>query len=126
MTICAGPSGSGKSSFAFETVFAEGQRRYVESLSPYIRQFVKQMPKPKVEHIDGLSPSVAIEQRLHAANPRSTVGTMTEIYDYLRILYARIGIPHDPKTGARHSGYKQGPCSRPHICTILQAKSCIY
>ncbi|MCE5295057.1 MAG: excinuclease ABC subunit UvrA, partial [Chlamydiales bacterium] len=101
MTICAGPSGSGKSSFAFETVFAEGQRRYVESLSPYIRQFVKQMPKPKVDHIDGLSPSVAIEQRLHAANPRSTVGTMTEVYDYLRILYARIGIPHDPKTGAR-------------------------
>ncbi|MBS0637306.1 MAG: excinuclease ABC subunit UvrA, partial [Verrucomicrobia bacterium] len=101
MTICAGPSGSGKSSFAFETVFAEGQRRYVDSLSPYIRQFVKQMPKPKLQHIDGLSPSVAIEQRLHAANPRSTVGTMTEVYDYLRILYARIGIPHDPKTGAR-------------------------
>ncbi len=100
MTICAGPSGSGKSSFAFETVFAEGQRRYVESLSPYIRQFVRQMPKPIVDHIDGLSPSVAIEQRLHATNPRSTVGTMTEVYDYLRILYSRIGVPHDPKTGA--------------------------
>ncbi len=101
MTCVTGPSGSGKSSFAFETVFAEGSRRYVESLSPYIRQFVRQMPKPKVDRIDGLSPSVAIEQRLHAANPRSTVGTMTEVYDYLRILYARVGIPHDPKTGAR-------------------------
>ncbi len=101
MTVCVGPSGSGKSSFAFESVFAEGQRRYVESLSPYIRQFVKQMPKPKVVEIEGLSPAVAIEQRLHATNPRSTVGTMTEVYDYLRILYARIGIPHDPKTGSR-------------------------
>ena len=99
ITVCTGPSGSGKSSFAFETVFSEGQRRYVESLSPYIRQFVKQMPKPKVERIEGLSPAVAIEQRIGANNPRSTVGTMTEIYDYLRLLYARIGIPHDPKTG---------------------------
>lgn len=101
MTICVGPSGSGKSSFAFETVFAEGQRRYVESLSPYIRQFVKQMQKPKVEHIDGLSPAVSIEQRVSSQNPRSTVGTMTEVYDFLRILYSRIGIPHDPKTGYR-------------------------
>lgn len=98
MTVCTGPSGSGKSSFAFETVFSEGQRRYVESLSPYIRQFVKQMPKPKVERIEGLSPSVAIEQRIAASNPRSTVGTMTEIHDYLRLLYSRIGIAHDPKT----------------------------
>lgn len=101
MTICVGPSGSGKSSFAFDTVYAEGQRRYVESLSPYVRQFVKQMPKPKVERVEGLSPTVAIEQRLHATNPRSTVGTMTEIYDYLRILYSRLGIAHDPKTGKR-------------------------
>lgn len=99
ITICTGPSGSGKSSLAFETIYAEGQRRYIESLSPYARQFVKQMPKPKVEQVTGLSPAIAIEQKAHAGNPRSTVGTMTEIYDYLRILYARIGIPHCPETG---------------------------
>ncbi len=99
MTVCTGPSGSGKTSLAFETIYAEGQRRYIESLSPYARQFVKQMPKPKVGHVEGLSPAIAIEQKAHAGNPRSTVGTMTEIYDYLRVLYARIGIPHDPETG---------------------------
>lgn len=99
LTICTGPSGSGKTSFAFDTIYAEGQRRYIESLSPYARQFVKQMPKPKVTHVEGLSPAIAIEQKAHAGNPRSTVGTMTEIYDYLRVLYARIGIPHDPETG---------------------------
>ncbi len=99
ITVCTGPSGSGKSSLAFETIYAEGQRRYIESLSPYARQFVKQMPKPKVTHVEGLSPAIAIEQKAHAGNPRSTVGTMTEIYDYLRILYSRIGIPHDPDTG---------------------------
>ncbi len=99
LTVCTGPSGSGKTSLAFDTIYAEGQRRYIESLSPYARQFVKQMAKPKVEHIEGLSPAIAIEQKSHAGNPRSTVGTMTEIYDYLRVLYARIGIPHDPETG---------------------------
>ncbi len=99
ITICTGPSGSGKSSLAFETIYAEGQRRYIESLSPYARQFVKQMPKPKVGQISGLSPAIAIEQKSHAGNPRSTVGTMTEIYDYLRLLFARIGIPHCPETG---------------------------
>ncbi len=99
LTICTGPSGSGKTSFAFDTVYAEGQRRYIESLSPYARQFVKQMPKPKVGHVEGLSPAIAIEQKAHAGNPRSTVGTMTEIYDYLRVLYARAGIPHCPDTG---------------------------
>ncbi len=99
LTICTGPSGSGKTSLAFETIYAEGQRRYIESLSPYARQFVKQMPKPKVTHVVGLSPAIAIEQKASAGNPRSTVGTMTEIYDYLRVLYARIGIPHDPETG---------------------------
>lgn len=99
LTVCTGPSGSGKTSLAFETIYAEGQRRYIESLSPYARQFVKQMPKPKVGHVEGLSPAIAIEQKSHAGNPRSTVGTMTEIYDYLRILYARIGIPHCPETG---------------------------
>ena len=99
ITICTGPSGSGKSSFAFETIYAEGQRRYIESLSPYARQFVKQMPKPKVNQVNGLSPAIAIEQKTHAGNPRSTVGTMTEIYDYLRILFSRKGIPHCPETG---------------------------
>lgn len=99
ITICTGPSGSGKSSFALDTVYAEGQRRYIESLSPYARQFVEQMPKPKVGYVEGLSPAIAIEQKAHAGNPRSTVGTMTEIYDYLRLLYARLGIAHDPETG---------------------------
>ncbi len=99
ITVCTGPSGSGKSSFAFDTVYAEGQRRYIESLSPYARQFVHQMPKPKVGAAEGLSPAIAIEQKIHAGNPRSTVGTMTEIYDYLRILFAHLGIPHDPQTG---------------------------
>lgn len=99
LTIFTGPSGSGKTSLAFDTIYAEGQRRYIESLSPYARQFVKQMPKPKVGHVEGLSPAIAIEQKAHAGNPRSTVGTMTEIYDYLRILYARIGVPHCPETG---------------------------
>src|ERR1700677_4286635 len=78
LVVCRGPSGSGKSSLAFDTIYAEGQRRYIESLSPYARQFVKQMPKPKVGHVEGLSPAVAIEQKAHAGNPRSTVGTMTE------------------------------------------------
>lgn len=99
LTIFTGPSGSGKTSLAFETIYAEGQRRYIESLSPYARQFVKQMAKPKVGHVEGLSPAIAIEQKGHAGNPRSTVGTMTEIYDYLRVLYARVGIPHCPETG---------------------------
>lgn len=99
ITICTGPSGSGKSSLAFETVYAEGQRRYIESLSPYARQFVKQCPKPKIGEIEGLSPSIAIEQKASSGNPRSTVGTMTEIYDYLRILFARKGTPHCPETG---------------------------
>ncbi len=97
--LCTGPSGSGKSSFAFETVYAEGQRRYVESLSAFSRQFVHQMPKPKVESIEGLSPSIAIEQTSHGRNPRSTVGTMTEIYDFLRVLYAHLGTAYSPESG---------------------------
>jgi excinuclease ABC subunit A len=101
ITLCTGPSGSGKSSFAFETVYAEGQRRYVESMSPFARQFIKQSPKPKVERIEGLSPAIAIEQKNHAGNPRSTVGTMTEAYDLLRILFAYLGTPYSPQTGAR-------------------------
>ncbi len=96
MTVCCGPSGSGKSSLAMDTIFAEGQRRYVESLSAYARQFLGQMQKPKVEHVSGLSPAISIEQQTTSKSPRSTVGTVTEIYDYLRILYARLGQPHCP------------------------------
>ncbi len=101
ITLCTGPSGSGKSSFAFETVYAEGQRRYIESMSAYARQFVKQSPKPKLEHIEGLSPAIAIEQKSHAGNPRSTIGTMTETYDFLRVLYAHLGTAHCPETGEK-------------------------
>jgi excinuclease ABC subunit A len=97
MTVFCGPSGSGKTSLAMDTIYAEGQRRYVESLSSYARQFVGQMQKPQVDHIDGLSPAIAIEQRNTGHTPRSTVGTVTEIYDYFRILYARLGQPHCPE-----------------------------
>jgi excinuclease ABC subunit A len=97
--VITGLSGSGKSSLAFDTIFAEGQRRYVESLSAYARQFIGQMDKPDVDYIDGLSPAVSIDQKSTSHNPRSTVGTVTEIYDYLRLLFARIGIPHCPVCG---------------------------
>ena len=97
MTVFCGPSGSGKTSLAMDTIYAEGQRRYVESLSSYARQFVGQMQKPQVDHIDGLSPAIAIEQRNTGHTPRSTVGTVTEIYDYFRILFARLGQPHCPE-----------------------------
>ncbi len=97
MTVFCGPSGSGKSSLAMDTIYAEGQRRYVESLSSYARQFVGQMPKPRVERIEGLAPAIAIEQKSVAHNPRSTVGTVTEIYDYLRVLMARLAMPHCPE-----------------------------
>ncbi len=99
MVVVTGVSGSGKSSLAFETLYAEGQRRYVESLSSYARQFLGQMDKPDVDSIDGLSPAISIDQKTTSKNPRSTVGTVTEIYDYLRLLYARIGIPHCPICG---------------------------
>ena len=99
LTVFTGVSGSGKSSLAFDTIFAEGQRRYVESLSVYARQFLGQMDKPDVERIDGLSPAVSIDQKSTSNNPRSTVGTITEIYDYLRLLYARVGVPYCPKCG---------------------------
>src|SRR5258706_15681459 len=96
--IClTGVSGSGKSSLAFDTLYAEGQRRYVESLSSYARQFLGQMPKPDVDYIGGLSPSISISQKSSGQNPRSTVGTITEIYDYLRVLYARTGVGHCPQ-----------------------------
>src|SRR5262245_46800361 len=94
LTVITGLSGSGKSSLAFDTLYAEGQRRYVESLSAYARQFLHQMPKPDVDGIDGLSPTISIEQRATSRNPRSTVGTVTEIYDYLRLLFARLGTPY--------------------------------
>ena len=101
LVVITGLSGSGKSSLAFDTIYAEGQRRYVESLSAYARQFLGQMDKPDVDHIEGLSPAVAIDQKTTSKNPRSTVGTVTEIYDYLRLLYARVGIPHCPICGRR-------------------------
>jgi len=99
LVVFTGLSGSGKSSLAFDTIYAEGQRRYVESLSSYARQFLGQMEKPNIESIEGLSPAISIDQKTTSKNPRSTVGTVTEIYDYLRLLYARIGIPHCPECG---------------------------
>ena len=99
LIVFTGLSGSGKSSLAFETIFAEGQRRYVESLSTYARQFLGQMDKPDVDYIEGLSPAVSIDQKSTSNNPRSTVGTVTEIYDYLRLFFARVGVPHCPKCG---------------------------
>lgn len=99
LVVLTGMSGSGKSSLAFDTIYAEGQRRYMESLSSYARQFLGQMEKPNVDRIDGLSPAISIDQKSTNKNPRSTVGTVTEIYDYFRLLYARIGIPHCPKCG---------------------------
>ena len=97
--VLTGLSGSGKSSLAFDTIYAEGQRRYMESLSSYARQFLGQMDKPDVELIDGLSPAISIDQKTTSHNPRSTVGTVTEIYDYFRLLYARVGVPHCPQCG---------------------------
>jgi len=101
MTVVTGVSGSGKSTLAFDTIYAEGQRRYVESLSTYARQFLQLTEKPDVESIDGLSPAISIDQKTASRNPRSTVGTVTEIYDYLRLLFSKIGHPHDPVTGER-------------------------
>ena len=100
LIVFTGLSGCGKSSLAFDTLYAEGQRRYVESLSSYARQFLGQMDKPDVDFIEGLSPAVSIDQKTTNRNPRSTVGTITEIYDYLRLLFARTGIPHCPECGA--------------------------
>src|SRR5512145_1707046 len=99
MIVITGLSGSGKSSLAFDTIYAEGQRRYVESLSAYARQFLGLMEKPDVVSIDGLSPAISIDQKTTSRTPRSTVGTVTEIYDYLRLLWASVGIPHCPECG---------------------------
>src|SRR5256886_1878764 len=100
LIVFTGLSGSGKSSLAFDTIYAEGQRRYVESLSSYARQFLGQMEKPDVDVIEGLSPAISIDQKGTSRNPRSTVGTVTEVYDYLRLLFARIGLPHCPTCGS--------------------------
>src|ERR1044072_670964 len=99
LVVITGLSGSGKSSLAFDTIYAEGQRHYVESLSSYARQFLGQMDKPDVDFIEGLSPAISIDQKSASRTPRSTVGTITEIYDYLRLLFARIGVPHCPQCG---------------------------
>ncbi len=101
LVVLTGLSGSGKSTLAFDTIYAEGQRRYVESLSAYARQFLEMMDKPDVDSIEGLSPAISIQQKTTSKNPRSTVGTVTEIYDYLRLLYARIGVPHCPQCGRK-------------------------
>src|SRR3569833_430282 len=98
LIVITGLSGSVKSSLAFDTIYAEGQRRYVESLSAYARQFLEMMQKPDVDQIDGLSPAISIEQKTTSRNPRSTVGTVTEIYDYMRLLWARVGVPYSPAT----------------------------
>ena len=100
-TVITGVSGSGKSSLVFDTIFAEGQRRFIESLSAYARQFLGMLEKPKVDFMSGLSPSISIDQKSVSRNPRSTVGTITEIYDYLRLLYARVGVPHCPQCGKK-------------------------
>src|SRR5271166_5417232 len=99
LVVFTGLSGSGKSSLAFDTIYAEGQRRYVESLSAYARQFLETMQKPDLDQIDGLSPAISIEQKTTSRNPRSTVGTVTEIHDYMRLLWARVGVPYSPVTG---------------------------
>jgi|694.fasta_scaffold27542_8 excinuclease ABC subunit A len=117
LTVITGPSGSGKSSLAFDTLYAEGQRRYVESLSVYARQFLSQLEKPEVDSIEGLNPAIAIEQRVGGLSPRSTVASATEIYDYLRIIWAAIGVPHDPETGEAMT--KMGPSE---IITQLAAQ----
>src|SRR5690625_5236065 len=111
LTVITGLSGSGKSSLAFDTIYAEGQRRYVESLSAYARQFLQMMQKPDVDHIEGLSPAISIEQRTTSRNPRSTVGTVTELYDYLRLLFARAGTPYSPATGL--------PIEAPQVSELL-------
>ena len=100
-TVITGVSGSGKTSLAFDTIFAEGQRRFIESMSSYARQFLGKLEKPEMDYIKGIAPSIAIQQKVISSNPRSTVGTTTEIYDYLKLLYARIGITYDPQTGER-------------------------
>ena len=113
LVVFTGLSGSGKSSLAFDTIYAEGQRRYVELLSAYARQFLEMMQKPDVDQIDGLSPAISIEQKTTSKNPRSTVGTVTEIYDYMRLLWARVGVPYSPATGLPIESQTVTPDGRP-------------
>ena len=126
LIVFTGLSGSGKSSLAFDTIYAEGQRRYVESLSAYARQFLGQMDKPDVDFIEGLSPAISIDQKSASRNPRSTVGTITEVYDYLRLLYARIGVPHCPNDGTRHHAPDAAADRRPRprSCPRAPASRC--
>src|SRR3990170_1706767 len=124
LVVFTGLSGSGKSTLAFDTIYAEGQRRYVESLSAYARQFLELMDKPDIDSIDGLSPAISIQQKTTNKNPRSTVGTVTEIYDYLRLLYARIGTHHCPKCSSSIS-----PQSAENITSLImgaQGKTLIF
>ena len=124
LVVISGLSGSGKSSLAFDTIFAEGQRRYVESLSAYARQFLGRLEKPDVDSIDGLSPAIAIEQRSTQKNPRSTVGTVTEIYDYYRLLYARTGHVHCPECGREISEMSAIPVrswTERHTCLKMRS-----
>lgn len=121
ITVITGPSGSGKSSLAIDTIYAEGQRRYVESLSAYSRQFLEQLSKPDVDFIEGLSPSIAIDQKTVSRSPRSTLGTITEIYDYLRVLYTRVGKPFCYNCGAEISHRDPGmSCRRYFPCPRAQ------
>ena len=122
--VLTGLSGSGKSSLAFDTIYAEGQRRYMESLSSYARQFLGQMEKPNVESIEGLSPAISIDQKSTNRNPRSTVGTVTEIYDYFRLLYARIGVPHCPKCGKVIANAAERSTSRVWIRWWIRSWNC--
>jgi hypothetical protein len=117
-----GLSGSGKSSLAFDTIYAEGQRRYVESLSAYARQFLELMQKPDVESIEGLSPAISIEQKTTSRNPRSTVGTVTEIYDYMRLLWARVGVPVFPGDWPAHREPDHQPDGGPHAGACRKAR----
>ena len=113
LTVITGLSGSGKSSLAFDTIYAEGQRRYVKSLCAYARQFLQLMQKPDVDSIEGLSPAISIEQKTTSHNPRSTVGTVTEIHDYMRLLWARVGVPYSPATGLPIEAQTVSPDGRP-------------
>ena len=122
LIVVTGPSGSGKSSLAFDTLYAEGQRRYIECLSAYARQYIEQMEKPEMESIEGLSPSISIDQRTISSHPRSTVGTVTEVYDFLRLLFARVGIPHCPQCGMRVTeNFQRSRLSVEYIKRLLDA-----
>ena len=123
--VFTGVSGSGKSSLAFDTIYVEGQRRYVESLSTYARRHLGDLPKPEAELISGISPTIAIEQKTAGRNPRSTVGTMTEIYDYMRVLYARIGIPHCPVSGEAVTPQSASKSSSTHPANCLKERALI-